>query len=169
MEISLSKQIQLNKLAFMRSHGSNLQDRILQSGQRDFRYMEIVHQLQESADSGTGAGTCTCIGGGIGTCVDGGTCSGTGIGTCSGTGIGTNLGAEDVDYRLMENILVTFRDKIYVLDSSDLKKVTLREFQVKPYSRHPRYWKTMTPIKKFYYWMNLMKDVAVLMAGCLDY
>ena len=52
--------------------------------------------------------------------------------TCSGTGTCTYVGAKDVDYCLMIDGLVRFRDMIYVPDNSELKKVILREFHAKP-------------------------------------
>jgi len=39
-----------------------------------------------------------------------------------------------MDYCLTMNGLSRFRDRIYVPDSSDLKKVILTEFHEKPYS-----------------------------------
>jgi len=42
----LSKQIRVNHLAVVSSYGTDLQDRILQAIQQDFRYMEIMHRLQ---------------------------------------------------------------------------------------------------------------------------
>jgi len=68
-----------------------------------------MHRLQQSA------GTCTCIG----------------TGTCAG------IGAQDVDYCLTTDGLFRFRDKIYVTNNNELKKVILREFHAKPYSGHP--------------------------------
>jgi len=44
-----------------------------------------------------------------------------------------------VDYCLTTDRLVRFRYRIYVSDSSELKKVILKDFHVKPYSGHPRY------------------------------
>ena len=49
---------------------------------------------------------------------------------------------------------------IYVAYNSELKNVILREFHVKPYSGHPGYQKTLTAVKRFYYWLNLKSDVA---------
>jgi len=69
----------------------------------------------------------------------------------------------------MTDGLVRFRDMIYVSDNSELKKAILREFHVKPYLGHPRYQKTLTTVKKFYYWLNLKKDVAKFVARCFDY
>lgn len=56
-----------------------------------------------------------------------------------------------MDYHLIEDGLVIFRDNIYVLDDSEFKKLMLREFHVKPYSRHPGYQRILIMVKKFYY------------------
>lgn len=64
---------------------------------------------------------------------------------------------QDVDYRLIIDGLVRFRDRIYVLENSELKKLIFREFHDKPYSGHPGYNNTLTTMKKFYYWPNLKK------------
>jgi len=64
--------------------------------------------------------------------------------------------------------LVRFRDMIYVLNCSELKKLILREFHAKPYSGHLRYLKTLTAVKKFYYWPNLKMEVAEFVARYLD-
>jgi len=107
--------------------------------------MEIVHRLQQSIGKGT--------------------CSSTGI----GTGTSTDTDAQDVDYYLTTDGLVRFRDKIYVSDNKELKKVILREFHVKPYSGHLGYQKMLTVVKKFNYWPNLKKDGANCVARCFDY
>ena len=101
--------------------------------------MEIMYSLQKSNGTGTGCSI--------------GTSTGDSTGTCTGdiTGMGTCEGAQDVDYFLTTDGLVRFKDKIYVPDSSELKKVILREFHVKPYLGHPRYPKTLTTVKIFYY------------------
>jgi len=57
---------------------------------------------------------------------------------------------------------------IYVLDSSELKKVILREFHVKLYSSHPSYQKTPIVVKRYYYWTNLKRDAANFVARCFD-
>jgi len=95
-----------------------------------------------------------------------GTCDSTGTGTSSGTA--TGAGAQDVDYCLTADGLVRFRDKIYVSDNSELKKVILREFHAKPYSSHPRYKNTLTAVKRFYYWPKLKRNVAEFVARYFD-
>ena len=73
-----------------------------------------------------------------------------------------------MEYCLTTDGLVRFREKIYVPDNSELKKVILREFHAKPYSSHPGYQKTLTIVKKFYFWLNLKKDVADFVARCFN-
>ena len=47
--------------------------------------------------------------------------------------ISTGAGAQDVDYHLTTYGLVRFRDRIYVSDNSEIKKVILGEFHAKPH------------------------------------
>jgi len=72
-------------------------------------------------------------------------------------------------YCLTSDGLVGFQDRIYVSDNNELKKVILKEFLVKPFSRHPRYQKTLTTVNIFYYWPNLKRGVAEFVAWCFDY
>jgi len=72
-----------------------------------------------------------------------------------------------VDYHLTTYGLVRFRDKIYMPDDNEIKKIILREFHVKPYSGHLGYQMTLTRVNKFYYWPNLKKEVAEFMVRCL--
>lgn len=74
-----------------------------------------------------------------------------------------------MDYHLTTDGLVRFRDNIYVLDNSELKKIILREFHVKQYSSHLGFQNTLTAVKKFYNWLKLKEEVTKFMARCLDY
>ena len=42
---ALSRWVQVHHLAAVSSYGTDLQDRILQAGHQDVRYMEITHRL----------------------------------------------------------------------------------------------------------------------------
>jgi len=64
-----------------------------------------------------------------------------------------------VDYHLIVDGFMRFRDKTYVLDKSELKKIILREFHAKLYLGHPGYYETLTAVNKFYFWSNLKKEV----------
>jgi len=57
---------------------------------------------------------------------------------------------------------------IFAPDSSELRKLILREFHVKPYSGHLGYENTLKIIKKFYYWLNMKKEVVEFVDKCLD-
>ena len=153
----------MNHIVAMSSYGTYLHDRILQAGQLDHMYMEIMHIFLKS--TGTGVGTCTRIGVVTGTGVTTGTCIGgsTGRGTCGSTG----EGVRDLDYHLTIDGLVRVRDMIYVPENNELKKVILREFHVKPYLGHLGYQMTLSAVKRFYYCMSLKKDVADFVARCL--
>ena len=107
--------------------------------------MEIMHRLQR------GIGTSTSIGANIGI----GSGTSTGGSTSIGTYTGAGAGAHGMDYCLTVDGLVRFKDMIYVPDSSELKKMMLREFHVKRYLGHPGYQKTLAIVKRYYYWLNL--------------
>jgi len=68
----------------------------------------------------------------------------------------------------MTDGLVRFRDRIYVPDNSDLKKVILSEFHEKSYSGDSCYQKTLKTMKKLYYWPSFKRDVAEFVARYLD-
>lgn len=55
------------------------------------------------------------------------------------------------------------------MDNSELKKVILREFHVKPYLGHPGNQKTLTSVKRYYYWQNLKRDAIAFVVRCFDY
>jgi len=78
------------------------------------------------------------------------------------------IGDQDVDYHLTTEGLVIFRDMIYVSNNNELKKLIMREFHINPYSGHLGYQKTLTTVKKFYYWLNLEKELAEFVIRCLD-
>lgn len=127
---ALSRNVQVNHIAAMSCYGTQLHDRILQVGHWDDKYMDIMHRLQWS----------TCI------------VTGTGVGICTsiGTGVSAGRGDQDAGYHLMVDGLVRFRDKIYVSNCNELKKLILSEFHVKPYLGHVGYQKTLTMVNKFY-------------------
>ena len=89
--------------------------------------------------------------------------------TCTGTGAGIGTRDQDPYYSLTIDGLVRFQDRIYVPNCSELKKLILREFHVKPYLGHPGYQKTMTTNKKLYYCLNMKKEVVELVPKCLYY
>jgi hypothetical protein len=53
--------------------------------------------------------------------------------------------------------LLRFKNRLYILDSTELKLTILDEVHTKLYSGHPGYQKTITTLRKLFYWPN-MKD-----------
>jgi len=78
-----------------------------------------------------------------------------------------DIGDHDVDYHLIADGLVRFRDNIYVMNESELKKTILQGFHAKPYLSHLGYQNTLKMVKNFYYWQN-MKEVTKFVARFLD-
>lgn len=74
---------------------------------------------------------------------------------------------EDEEYHLTEDRLIRFKNRIYVPNTDDLKRLIMREYHVKPYSGHSGYQKTVTAIKNFYYWPNLKREVGHFAAKCI--
>lgn len=64
----------------------------------------------------------------------------------------------------MDEALIRFKNIISVPNNDDLKRFIMKEFHVKPYFSHPGYQKSLTTIKKFYYWPNLKKEVVDFVA-----
>lgn len=62
---------------------------------------------------------------------------------------------EDEKNHLTIDDLVRFKNRIYVPNNDDLKRLIMREYHEKSYSSHLGYQKTLMTIKKFYYWPNL--------------
>jgi len=75
--------------------------------------------------------------------------TGTSTSTCIVSFIGAGVGAQDVDYHLSANGMIKFKDKIYVPDNSEVKKIILREFHVKSYLDHLSHQKTLRVVMNF--------------------
>jgi len=70
-------------------------------------------------------------------------------------------------YELKEDVIVMYKDKVYVPNSNKLKNTAMREMHNVPYVEHPRYHKTITTIKSQYCWPWMKKEVVVYIARCL--
>jgi hypothetical protein len=51
--------------------------------------------------------------------------------------------------------LLRFKNRLYLPDSTELKLTVLDEVHKKPYSSHPGYQKTITTLRKLFYWPNM--------------
>ena len=69
---------------------------------------------------------------------------------------------------MSEDGILRFNRRIYVPIETELKKVIMQEMHNVPYARHPGYHKTLTAVKKEFYWPGMKKEVAMYIAHCLE-
>jgi hypothetical protein len=67
----------------------------------------------------------------------------------------TTENSDKTDLSLDKNGLLRFKNRIYIPDSTELKLTVLDEVHKKPYSGHPGYQKTITTLRKLFYWPNM--------------
>jgi hypothetical protein len=71
-------------------------------------------------------------------------------------------------YELKENEILMYKGKMYVSNSSELKKAVLKEMHNVPCVGHPGYQKTIAPVRSQYFWPRMKKEVANYIAKCLE-
>ena len=60
------------------------------------------------------------------------------------------------------------RDRVYVPDVGDIRKVVMKETYDAPYAGHSGYQKTVAIVRKQYYWLGMKNDVAEYIARCME-
>ena len=55
-------------------------------------------------------------------------------------------------YNLEEDGLLTYKNRIYIPNVADLRRVVMDEIHQPPYSGHPGYQKTIATSRKQYFW-----------------
>ena len=70
------------------------------------------------------------------------------------------------DLSIDKNGLLQFKNRLYIPDSTELKLTTLDEVHNKPYSGHPGYHKTITTLRKLFYWTTMKGETAKYLAKC---
>ena len=71
-------------------------------------------------------------------------------------------------YKFKENGILMHRDRVYVPDVGDIRKMVLKEMHVVPYVGHSCYQKTIAVVRKQYYWPGMKNDVAENIARCME-
>ena len=61
------------------------------------------------------------------------------------------------------------KDRVYVPDFGDIRKMVLKEMHNVPYARHSDYQKIVAAVRKQYYWPGMKNDVAKYIARCMEY
>ena len=70
-------------------------------------------------------------------------------------------------YELKEEILM-YKGKLYVSNSSELKNAVLKEMHNVPYVGHPWYQKTISTMRRQYFWLGMKKEVANYISKFLE-
>jgi hypothetical protein len=60
------------------------------------------------------------------------------------------------------------KNRIYVPSSGELRNLVLKEIHDVPCARHPGYQKTITTVRRQFFWLGMKKDVADYIALCMD-
>ena len=71
-------------------------------------------------------------------------------------------------YSLNEKEFLLYKDRMYVTNVPKFKLLILDEIHKTPYSSHPGYQKTITMLRKEYFWPNMKTEVAEYIARCLN-
>ena len=72
-----------------------------------------------------------------------------------------------VDFRLDENGVLMFCDRVYVPDVPELKKRDLEEGHKSSLSIHLGATKMYQDLKRFFWWTKIKKNISVFMYACL--
>jgi hypothetical protein len=67
----------------------------------------------------------------------------------------TTKNLDKTDLRVDRKGLLRFKNRIYIPDLAELKLTVLDEVHKKPYYGHPGYQKTITALRKLFYWPNM--------------
>jgi hypothetical protein len=71
-------------------------------------------------------------------------------------------------YQMLEERLLTYRNRLYITKCDDLKRFIMDELHKRPYIDHPGYQKMITTTRKQFYWPGLKKDIANYIAKFLE-
>lgn len=80
--------------------------------------------------------------------------------------VGSN-NTESNDFKMDEQGVLRFRDKICIPDEAELKKMILEESHRSSLSIHPRVTKMYQDLKKIFWWFGMKRDVAQFIYACL--
>jgi hypothetical protein len=71
-------------------------------------------------------------------------------------------------YQITEEGLMIYKDRLYIPDVEELKRLILDEMHKKPYSGHPGYQKMISAVRKQYFWPGMKNEIVDYIARCLE-
>jgi hypothetical protein len=77
--------------------------------------------------------------------------------------------SDRLDISIDKQGLLRFKNRLYIPDSTEIKLTILDEVHKKPYSGHLGYQKTITALRKLFYWPNMKGETIEYLARCQDW
>jgi hypothetical protein len=71
-------------------------------------------------------------------------------------------------YQMIDGGLLTYKNRLYILDCDNLKRFIMDELHKRPYIGHPGYQKMITTTRKQFYWPRLKKDIFDYLSKCIE-
>ena len=75
-------------------------------------------------------------------------------------------GNDETNFRLNENGLLIYKNRLYIPNVSETKLLILNETHKSPYSGHPGYQNMLSMLRKEFFWPNMKSEVAEFLARC---
>ena len=72
------------------------------------------------------------------------------------------------DYQFMNDGMLTYKGRWYILNSDDLKRFNMDELHKIPYTGHLGYQKMITATRKLFYWPGVKKDIVDYLSKCIE-
>jgi hypothetical protein len=63
-------------------------------------------------------------------------------------------------YKLGVNGILLHKNRIFIPNVHDLKRIILHDMHNVPYTGHPGYQKTVTAVKSQYFWPSMKREIA---------
>ena len=70
-------------------------------------------------------------------------------------------------YKLEEDGLLTYKNRIYIPNVADLRRVVMDEIHQAPYFGHPGHQKTIATAIKQYFWLGMKRDMDKYISRCM--
>ena len=78
-----------------------------------------------------------------------------------------NLERKCEGYQLEEDELHTYKNRVYIPNVADLRRIVMDEIHQAPYSSHLVYKKTIATTRKQYFWPGMKKDIVEYISKCM--
>ena len=66
-----------------------------------------------------------------------------------------------------EDKLITYKNRVYIPNVVDLRRIVMDEIHQAPYYGQPRYQKTIAIARKQYFWPRMKKDIDEYISKCM--